>query len=236
MAKPEKNGSVTVSNGKQHKVANIIVSIVIGFAALIIIAIAVLCSVDVAPLDKVATPERYDFYDLGSSNPTFSNEKTQSRIKGALDTMEFSIMSAVLQGKWDYSYNFVRSESGNKIEMNADEIDAVSAASNAYMIEFVYKQVEIERGEIVTSTAQSLEVDGETVYFDRLKVVIGDSAGDVGEIRLYPYIYDRVHNNAADDGETRAAYRITAIKVRANTTTAYAQLTELATAIKQGSL
>ena len=139
-----------------------------------------------------------------------------------------------MQWNWDYSYNFVRNAKGEKIEMKADEIDEISATSTAYMVEYVYDQVKIEQGVVDNATAQSLKVDGETVYFDRLKVVIDNSDGGVGEIYLYPYIYDRVTNFMADGGVTRATYRITAIKVRANTTSAYAALGELAQELARG--
>ncbi len=224
MAKNKK----TVATGNPNKVANIIVGVVAGIAALIVVAVIVLCSVSVAPLDGVKQPLRYDFYNVGSTDPESTNDTAQSKIRNAMNDMEFSPMSAILQWNWDYSYNFVRNTKGEKIEMNADEIEEISATSTAFMVEYVYEQVKIENGEVDNATAQSLKVDGETIYFDRLKVVIDNSDGGVGELYLYPYIYDRVTNRVADGGVTRATYRITAVKVRANTTAAYAALGDLA--------
>lgn len=224
MAKNKKEKNVGMSN----KAANIIVGVVSGLAALIIIAIIVLVSVQVDPMDKVKDPVRYEFYNIGSSSPMSTNDAAQTEIRTAMGEMDFSAMSAVLRGSWDYSYNFVRNTKDEKIEMTADEIDAIKATSTAYMIEYVYEAATIVDGNVDYSTCQSLEVDGETVYFDRLKVVIDNTDGDIGEIYLYPYIYDRVTNRVADGGITRAEYRITAIKVRANTSSTFIALGELA--------
>lgn len=224
MAKNKKEKTAVASN----KTANIIVGVVSGLAALIIIAIIVLVSVQVNPMDKIKEPVRYDFYNIGSTSPSSTNGAAQTEIGTAMDEMDFSAMSAVLRGSWDYSYNFVRNTKDEKIEMTADEIEAIKATATAYMVEYVYDPATITNGVVDYTTCQSLEVDGETVYFDRLKVVIDNTNGDVGEIYLYPYIYDRVQNRVADGGVTRAEYRITAIKVRANTSSTYIALGDLA--------
>ncbi|MBD5130985.1 MAG: hypothetical protein HDT28_00085 [Clostridiales bacterium] len=239
MAKKDKNNAIksdSVTVVKSHRKANIAVSIIGGIAALIIITIIVLCAVRVDPLSGLGDPVRYDFYGLSADadSPESTNDKAQTKIKDAVGEMDFSVMSAVLQWKWDYTYNFVKSTEGEKIKMDAHEIEAISATADAYMIEFVYAPAEIVDGEVVTSSVQSLKVDGEVIYFDRVKVVIENTDRSVGDIYLYPYIYDRVMNEAADDGVTHENYYITAVKVRGNTTAAYAALTELAQEIKNG--
>lgn len=229
--KTNSSGSVTVVGS--HKTANIIVSVVIGIAALILIAVAVLCAVRIDPLDGLKTPERYDLYKVGTSSPMSTNDGEQSKIRNAMNDMDFSVMNAILQWNWDYSYNFQRDGKGKKIQMSAEEISNIGATNSEFMIEYIYKPATIEydpnedKSVVKYSTAQSLKVDGETVYFDRVKVLIGNTAGSVGEIALYPYIYDRVNNKVADGGEAYDSYKITPIKVRANTTDAYAALEEI---------
>ena len=241
MAKNKKENAVVKSN----KTANIIVGIVLGIAALIIVAVIVMCAVRVDPLDKIAVPqasaaqndERIELFDLNSDKPLETNDAAQSRIRAALDVMDFSVMSAVLQWNWDYSYNFVRNSDKEKIEMTAGEVNEISATSTAYMVEFAYKSAAVkENGEIDYSTCQSLDVDGETVYFDRLKIVIDNSNGGVGEIYLYPYIYKRVTHIMEEGGVAYNTYRVTAVKVRANTTNAYAALGEIVTDLSRGTL
>lgn len=220
-----------------HKKANIAVAIVVGIAALILVAIAVLSAVHVDPLDKVKKPnsdsaEYYELYDLNTTAPLMTNGGVQSKIRTALGDMDFSVMSAMLQWKWDYSYNFSRNSEDEKVTLTASEVRAKAPAASEYMVEIVYAPG-VEGGEI-TSAAQSLKVDGETVYFDRLKIVIGNTNGTVGEIYLYPYLYEYATNEVADDGLTYQAYRVTPVKVRANTTKTYNALAEIVTAVKNG--
>lgn len=234
--------NIEVQAAKARKRANIIVGIVAGIAAIILIAVAVLSTVHVDPLDKLDKPsaaagstEHYDLYNLSSSSPISTNDGAQSKIRSALSGMDFSVMNAVLQWNWDYSYNFSRNKNGKKIELTAAQVDAISAASDAYMVEYVYKNAEMdENGELIKSTAHKLVVDGETVYFDRVKVLITDTKDSVGEIYMYPYIYDCVKNRVANGGLTYENYRVTAVKVRANTTSAFAALADVVESINRG--
>lgn len=239
MAKNNKNKrSVDEAVRASHRKANIVVGVVVGVTVLILIAIAVLCLVRVDPMDGIAAPdaakgEYYDLYDLDSEDRMRTDAKTQSKIRTALGNMQFSVMNAILQWNWDYSYNFVRNGSGGKIKMSADEVTELHASSNAYMVEYVYADA-TENGELVKSKARSLEVDGETIYFDRLKVLIGNTDDSVGEIYMYPYVYELATNKAADGGITQKKYNITPIKVRANTTETYKALENIIAELNRG--
>lgn len=233
MAKNKKiTYAATVAKTAVNKKANIIVAVVAGITALILIAIVVMCFVRVDPLDGLAAPtnaqkgERYELYDAGGRTPIVSNDIIQSKIGVALGEMDFSVMSAVLQWNWDYSYNFVRNANGDKITMTSQEITDKFPSSAEYMVEYVYQNATVG-GELNKSTAHSLEVDGETIYFDRVRVIIGDTGDNVGVIYLYPYIYERATNTVAGDGVPYNTYRITPIKVRANTTETYAALAKI---------
>lgn len=239
MAKNKKNNkSIDDAVSASRKKANIIVGIVAGIAALLIIAVAVLCAVRVDPLDGVVAPdaaknERYDFYDRGSSEAMPNSSGTQSKIRTALGDMDFSVMSAILRWNWDYSYNFVRNSKGDKIKMTGDEVYGKVGSSGEYMVEYVYENCVVD-GVLEKSKAKSLEVDGETVYFDRLKVIIGDTNGNVGEIYLYPYVYEFATNKVAEEGVRYEKYAANPVKVRANTSETYAALGRLATSIDNG--
>ena len=111
--------------------------------------------------------------------------------------MRFSIMSAMLQWKWDYSYNFKRNADGEKVKLSAVDVKNVTATSTEYMVEFVYPRVDVIDDKLDYDSAQSITVDGEKVYFDRVKVLIGNSNGEVGTISLYPYLSARI-DNASD--------------------------------------
>lgn len=240
MAKKNKKNDVSVAEAVKtsHRRANIAVIIVAAITALLLIAIAVMCSVRVDPLDGLKTPdakksERYELYDLDTSAPLMTTSKAQSKIRAALSQMDFSVMNAVLQLNWDYSYNFARNSEGKKITLSASEINEKTSTDKEYMVEYVYADA-VVNGELNKSLAQKLTVDGETIYFDRVKVLIGNTDGNVGEIYLYPYVYEYATNRVADDGARYESYKITPVKVRANTTDAYKALANLVTEIKNG--
>ncbi len=229
MAKTEKSNNVTVV--KSHRKANIAVIIIASITALVLITIAVLCAVRVDPTRDIAEPDHYDFYDLSSTSVEPSHPDTPSKIRAALDDMDFSVMTAILQWRWDYSYNFKRNANGDKIEMTADDVASIGATATEYMIEYVYTTVTPENGKLDMSKAQSMKVDGETVYFDRLKMVIGNTSGSVGTISLYPYLSFRIKNESDIDDLASDTYKITGINVRADTTKAYAALKDLAASL-----
>lgn len=227
MTKAEKKSkNVTVS--RSHRAANIAVIIVASVAALILIAVAVLSAVKSNPMKGVEKPEYYEFYNRGDTSRAPTNSTAKSNISVAMDGMDFTVMSAILQWHWDLSYNFKRNADDEKVEISADEVKAVTSSATAYMVEYVYKTLPVKDGAIDLTDAQKLEVDGETVYFDRLKVVIGDTEGKVGTISLYPYIYARVHSDSDLDELSPDGYKVTGINVRANTTKAFAALGDVA--------
>lgn len=229
--KKSESGNVTVTN--THRKANIAVIVVVSIAALILVAVAVLSAVRIDPTDKLGTPERYDFYDLDSTRATSTNKEAQSKLDIAMGDMRFSIMSAMLQWKWDYSYNFKRNADGEKVKLSAVDVKNVTATSTEYMVEFVYPRVDVIDDKLDYDSAQSITVDGEKVYFDRVKVLIGNSNGEVGTISLYPYLSARIDNASDIDGIASDTYEITGINVRANTTSAFAALKDLATELKK---
>ncbi len=229
--KKSESGNVTVTN--THRKANIAVIVVVSIAVLILVAVAVLSAVRIDPTDKLGTPERYDFYDLDSTRATSTNKEAQSKLDIAMGDMPFSIMSAMLQWKWDYSYNFKRNADGEKVKLSAVDVKNVTATSTEYMVEFVYPRVDVIDDKLDYDSAQSITVDGEKVYFDRVKVLIGNSNGEVGTISLYPYLSARIDNASDIDGIASDTYEITGINVRANTTSAFAALKDLATELKK---
>lgn len=225
MAKTNKNVTVV----KSRRTANIIMFVVIGIAALILVTVLVLSLVRVDPMSDIKRPDRYEIYDVDSSEMLAAGEaKQQSGIYAALDGMDFTVMTGVLQGKWDYSYNFMRNKDDKKIEVASSDIGGLRGKEKGFMIELVYEQIPVVNDKLDLSKAQKLTVDGETVYFDRIKLFITDSNGEVGTIRFYPYIYARLNNAAFDNDElSSSTYKITGITARADTTDAYAALTKL---------
>lgn len=215
------------SRENPHRVANIIVVAVVSLAALILIAIGVLCAVDIDPTHDMEKPSYYNLYDLNSEERISSNTEVQSRIGVAVGDMKFSVMSAILQSHWNYSYQFKRNSSGERIELSASDIAHIGATSDEYMVELVYPTVGIKDGEIDYASAKSIKVDGETVYFDRVKMLIGNTDGKVGTISLYPYLSVRLDNQSDIPEIASDSYTITGVNIRANTSSAYNALKSL---------
>lgn len=224
----KKNKNVTVV--KSRRKANIVMFVVIGIAALILLTIAVLSFVSVDPMSDIKRPARYELYAEDGSDPLGAAEaKSQSKIYSALDGMDFTVMTGMLQGWWDYSYHFMRNKSDKKIEVAASSINGLRSKEKGYMVELVYDQIPVVDGKLDYKKAQKIEVDGETVYYDRIKMFITNSNGEIGTLRFYPYIYARLNNSAVENEELSSeTYSITGITVRADTTDAYALLKDLA--------
>lgn len=218
-----------------NRVANIIVIAVAAVAVLVLVAVIVLSSVKINPNDKLEKPTYYSLYNLGDSDALGTNTAAQSEISAAMNGMEFSVMSAILEGHWDYSLGFKRNASDEKIELSANEVSEIKATSTEYMIEFVYSPAAVTENGVDLSTAHSFEVEGETVYFDRIKVLIGDTDGTVGTISLYPYLTARIENESDIENLTPDTYKVTGLNLRANTSNTYATLKDLVTKIKNGT-
>lgn len=231
MAKFKNSKNVTVVNN--HHVGNVVAIVVASIAAAILIAIAVLSLVKINPVRGVdlSKVNNYQLYNVGDDDVLpAGSEASQSKIRSAIDDMDFSIMSAILQGKWDYSYNFKRNSSKEKVTISANDLEELTAGDSEFMVVFEFDDIkyDTQKAALDLSNAQSLKVDGETVYFDRLKVLIGNSDGSVGTISIYPYINARIDNDSDIDDVSSDTYSVTGINVRANTTKTYAALKDLA--------
>ena len=231
MAKKETKVEKTAPASKSRRVANIIVITVISVAALLLIAIAVLCSVRVDPLKKLDRPTEYKFYKTGSTVVQPTDDETQNRLNAAMNDLDFSIMSAILQGHWNYSFKLKKNTDGDKLEYTPAAISDISSTDSAYMVEYVYDTLKIKDGAIDYTNAKSIKVGDETIYFDRIKVVIEDTAGKVGKISLYPYVYARMDNESDIEGIASSSYKSVGLEVRADTTAAYSALKDIAEAL-----
>ena len=218
-----------------NRIANIVVIVVAAIALLVLVAIIVLSAVTVNPNDKLEKPKYYMLYNVGESEVLADNPAIQSEISAAMNGMEFSVMSAILEGHWDYSLAFKRNASDKKIEISAAEVKGISSSSTEFMVELVYAPAQVTENGVDFSTAHKLEVEGETVYFDRIKVLIGDTNGTVGTISLYPYLTARIENESDIESLSPDTYKVTGLNIRANTSGTYAALTDLVRKIKRGT-
>lgn len=198
------------------------VIITLSVVAVLIITIAVLACVSVNNFKKLPKPEFVQIYNKGSSSVSGLSTSQETEIKSAMNAMDFTIMHAILEWKWNYNFKFVteKNEDGDTVrsEYNADEISALTADDNNYMVIYNYSLAEINEGVINYDSLQSLKVEGETVYFDRLKILVPNTNTNVGLVTIIPYINFRTSNQSNDPDLSSDTYVVNPITVRADTT------------------
>lgn len=192
------------------------VIIVASVVAALAIAVLVLCLVRVQPVAKLFDGyQRAIVYssdvqriELESDN----NADLKKELDDALDTTYFSVMQGILEGKASGAPAFKTelkdgAAEETRVELDSDDISSVSAGSGQYKLEFVY------------SSEQTIEVEGETVRFDRAIMLVGDSDNEIGEVEIVFYLDANVGNELPGDDENASEnYVVTPVIMRARTT------------------
>lgn len=208
---------------KVKRGVSITVIITATIAALLIIAVAVLNFVRVNPMRAIATDDKvksYEFYDTSATAPFGTTANTNGRIRSALNTMDFSVMQAILEWKWNYNYYFEKTKDEDdktvRVEMTPSQVRAVTPSDSQYMIVLHYEPATVKDNAIDTTNLQSFTLEGSTVYYDTLILLINSSDTKVGLMRIIPYISFRMDNEAEGNEELSPDYyTINPILVRA---------------------
>lgn len=204
------------------------VSITVAVAAIIIILVAVCGIVTINPMRDFKNPEYTEVYNMSATSQTVMTDENRNLIVSALGNQtKYSVMQAVLEWKWDYGYTFKKTTDPDdedkiiKDEYTSSEVEAVAATETEYMIVYHYPTAKIVDGQLDNSTLQSIKVEGETVYFDTVKILVPNTNNNVGRITLVPYISARIGNLVVDNDELSSEfYFVTPITIRADTTAA----------------
>lgn len=148
---------------KPVKLSVIIVSCVVAAVA---VAVLVLSLVRINPIERL--PENYsvDVYAPSATDRLAANDETRAKVTSAIADSSYSIMHAMLEYRFDYSFNFKtqKNEVGDteRVKIYAKDIAGyMSATADAYMLELAYAQ------------PVSVKVDGDTVTFDRVRFLVG---------------------------------------------------------------
>lgn len=202
------------------KIPLIIVASVVGA---ILVAVIVLCSVSVRPLKPFTdySHVRVETAQAASGLPDLSDAQLADLNKGLKKT-GFSVMHALLEFVYSYSPKFETMDDPNstakkppqvKRELTFSEVKARTKATDTqFVLEFWY------------DTEQTIKVEKETVRFDRMRMNVATTDGEVHKIYVYPYL------DAMTFGEGNPAvqdYRITPIVLRLNTSPLYITLGEI---------
>lgn len=156
-----------------------------GAVAAILIAILTLSLIYVNPFKSMLGGyDSVEVYNMSATYPYPNTELSSKEVDKGIDDTKFSVMHAILEGRFAYAPKFktVKNEDGDKerVSLNTTEIHAVAADTTRYMMLFSY------------NTPKTIRVQGEDVTFDRAKIKIYDTAGEVEKIEVYAYMYDSV--------------------------------------------
>lgn len=192
--------------------------------AVIVLAAIVLSFVNISTFAILPKMNHADIFNLSTTNSRLTvtegsgDEVKYNAFNKAVKGTKFSIIQAVLEGKFDTKAKFVTYKDEDKKkqfkELSATEVKEIKATATEYMIEFVYSKTE------------TLKVEGKDIEFDRIKVLVGDSSGEIGKMIIYPYLYDRIDN--AHEGDTASEfYVVRPVKIYANSSKLFSTLKEL---------
>ena len=156
-----------------------------GVAALIVIAIIVLSVVTVNPLlGMLGGYSDVTVYNHEASTPYPNTDKTVEKVKEGIEDTRFSVMHAILEGRWVYSPKFKteKDEDGETVrtKLTVTATKNLTADSSNYMLLFSFDE------------KKSVKIEGETVEFDRAKVLVYDTVGEIERIVIYPYLQEKL--------------------------------------------
>ncbi|MCI9030990.1 MAG: hypothetical protein HFK09_00500 [Clostridia bacterium] len=154
-------------------------------AALIVIAIIVLSVVTVNPLlGIVGGYNDVTVYKTEATTPYPNTEVTVEKLKEGVEDTRFSVMHAILEGRWVYSPKFKTEQDKDgetvRAKLTVTATKNLTADASNYMMLFSFDE------------KKSVKVEGETVEFDRVKVLVYDTVGEIERIVVYPYIQEKL--------------------------------------------
>ena len=197
---------------KPVKLSVIIVSCVVAAVA---VAVLVLSLVRINPIERL--PENYsvDVYAPSATDRLAANDETRAKVTSAIADSSYSIMHAMLEYRFDYSFNFKtqKNEDGDteRVKIYAKDIAGyMSATADAYMLELAYAQ------------PVSVKVDGDTVTFDRVRFLVADMSGEIEKVEMLFYESAKISSEPIDE-----YYYVTPVEVWMANSNLYAALGEL---------
>lgn len=204
---------------KRFSISLIVVASVV---AAVLLTVLILGLIPIRPFRPFADYRTVVISSSAKDNWGELSDEHKKKFDEGLKKTKFSVLHATFEGVFRYGPRFEVHE-----ETNADgkKTDVVTELTYAQMVERTGASGDRYALEFVYSAPRTLKVKKETVSYDRLRVLITSSNGEVHNVTLYPYLYDMTY------GEGNAAvqeYRIKPVVVRANPSRLYIALGEIA--------
>lgn len=128
--------------------------------------------------------------DNGSGEVTDNNgvNVTKQKLSSGLESSSFSIMQAVLEGKFSYDIRVAKDEDKEEKMVTASDIKSYGALEGEYILKLHYGEV------------RELKVGDITVKYDVVLIRINETRpGEIEEMECIPYLKDNVYNASIAD-------------------------------------
>ncbi|MCI8613161.1 MAG: hypothetical protein HFE48_05660 [Clostridia bacterium] len=164
--------------------------------AAVLVAVLVLSLISVNPMTSLLGGYRdVVVYKPGETSAQPMTEKAREALDKEIKGTEFSVMHAILEGRFAYGVKFQTQENDKgekeRVTLNPAAILLLEHTQKEnYILEFRFAEV------------KTVKVQGEEVEFDCAKAVIFDTNGEIEKISVYPYLYSKV--TVLDDEHYRA--------------------------------
>lgn len=181
------------------KKAKKIIWIPILVVAIIAVVVIALSFIKVNPiLDNFDGYSRIELLQSssGSEYPHITEDGvdlTAKTLNEGIKTTNFSIMQAILEGKFSYKLKAKTTkvkEDGKEVTkdvtVDAATINSYGAAQGEYILKLYYDKT------------QTLTVGDKTIKYDMLLVRISESEGEIKDMDCVPYLYYNVNNNSLE--------------------------------------
>lgn len=142
------------------------------------------------------------------------NDDSKAKLDEGIDGNKFSVLHALLEYKYNYRFTFktFKNEDGKKerVKYYNKEISAMAATNNAYMLTFSW------------SAPVTVKVQGETIEFDRVKMLVRDMAGEIEKVEMVFYLNDKIGGEPVDE-----YYFVNPVEVNMASSKLYAAIKEI---------
>ncbi len=173
-----------------------IIWIPIAVVAVIAVAVLTLSLIKVNPIEDyfgACSRARAELWMDGSQYPGKVDDGidlTEKTVKDGLNSSGFSVMQAILEGKFSYkpSISVKRNADGEKepVTVTSSAIRSYVQDEGGYMIKLFYDDT------------QTIKVDGKSIEYDQMILLINESNGEVRDMICIPYCYDCANNASFD--------------------------------------
>ncbi len=164
----------------------------IALVAVIAVAVLVLSFVKVNPLESnFGGYSSVELWKDGSQFPGKVDDGvdlTEKTVKDGLATTDFSIMQAMLEGKFSYDPNLqfkvTDGKEDEEVTIGSEGIKNYTQGEGGYMLKFFYDE------------EKTIEVSGKSIHYDQMILIITESNGEVRDMVCIPYCSKCVYNDS----------------------------------------